>query len=623
MISLKYFSIFVALVIIGGFSEIAYGHGLGNVESDILFFNDSFFKIKVKTTPDVLSGNETEIGFEISTINDDQKTLVSNVEYGVEIFDAQSGNLLLSFDAFSSDDHFNAKIIPDSVVNFSGETNENGAWIGSNLDILEINAPLFLQGGLIQVNVTILSINGDTISQNSTFETLLTIGEYIPFEIIFDDETFDFMFATYFDKIDEFSFDERNKKLTALMPFNWNPDFTQKIPFVHAEYYIPKSMDVFNYHEIKMTVNDIPILGTIDRSGDEEIVVHFLIPTKKLLKLYDEISDDDHDKIIFGIQSGKFRDVQKDDASLELGDKVIVLSSQEDWKFHLSLTPKGQIFAQDEINLNLEFHDSVTNTLISQITYDLDILLNGQQIESNRGLETPDGRDSIPVIFPKSGSVIVQISNVNNFDTTGEFSFKVGEPKNTLIFDKIVDISDGSSFPGCEIDDSCYLSSDVKITLDKTVLWKNIDSAAHTVTSGSPENGILEFFDSGIITPSNNFSYKFETIGNFSYFCTLHPWMIGTISVSDGVIPSWIKNNAGWWADGTIDDNSFIQGIQFLIKEGIMEIPPTTKDSSSGTNEIPSWIKNNAGWWADGTIDDNSFIQGIQFLVEKRILNVD
>ena len=37
-------------------------------------------------------------------------------------------------------------------------------------------------------------------------------------------------------------------------------------------------------------------------------------------------------------------------------------------------------------------------------------------------------------------------------------------------------------------------------------------------------------------------------------------------------IPSWIKNNAGWWADGSIDDDSFIQGIQFLIKEGIMRI---------------------------------------------------
>ncbi len=37
-------------------------------------------------------------------------------------------------------------------------------------------------------------------------------------------------------------------------------------------------------------------------------------------------------------------------------------------------------------------------------------------------------------------------------------------------------------------------------------------------------------------------------------------------------IPSWIKNNAGWWADGSIDDSSFVQGIQFLIKEGIMRI---------------------------------------------------
>ena len=41
---------------------------------------------------------------------------------------------------------------------------------------------------------------------------------------------------------------------------------------------------------------------------------------------------------------------------------------------------------------------------------------------------------------------------------------------------------------------------------------------------------------------------------------------------SPTLIPSWIKNNAGWWADGSIDDNSFIQGIQFLIKEGILRI---------------------------------------------------
>ena len=36
------------------------------------------------------------------------------------------------------------------------------------------------------------------------------------------------------------------------------------------------------------------------------------------------------------------------------------------------------------------------------------------------------------------------------------------------------------------------------------------------------------------------------------------------------IIPSWIKNNAGWWADGTIDDSTFITGIEFLVKEGII-----------------------------------------------------
>ena len=87
-------------------------------------------------------------------------------------------------------------------------------------------------------------------------------------------------------------------------------------------------------------------------------------------------------------------------------------------------------------------------------------------------------------------------------------------------------------------------------------------------------------------------------------------------------IPSWIKNNAGWWAEGTIDDNSFVQGIQFLIKEGIMTIPPTAQGEGSDSNDIPSWIKNNAGWWAEGTIDDNSFVQGIQFLIEQGIMSI-
>jgi len=86
-------------------------------------------------------------------------------------------------------------------------------------------------------------------------------------------------------------------------------------------------------------------------------------------------------------------------------------------------------------------------------------------------------------------------------------------------------------------------------------------------------------------------------------------------------IPDWVRNNAGWWATGQIGDSDFVSGIEFLITEDIITIPPT--QSGQGTSqEIPSWIKNNAGWWADGLIEDVDFVSGIQYLISNGIMKV-
>ena len=100
----------------------------------------------------------------------------------------------------------------------------------------------------------------------------------------------------------------------------------------------------------------------------------------------------------------------------------------------------------------------------------------------------------------------------------------------------------------------------------------------------------------------NNLSIFF---GIFLVSMLFVPPSISPTVAQDSEIPAWIKNNAGWWATDQIDDSSFLQGIQFLIKEGIMVIPPTEASESSGSEGIPTWIKNNAGWWADGLIDDS------------------
>ncbi|MYL11464.1 MAG: peptidase [Cenarchaeum sp. SB0669_bin_11] len=114
----------------------------------------------------------------------------------------------------------------------------------------------------------------------------------------------------------------------------------------------------------------------------------------------------------------------------------------------------------------------------------------------------------------------------------------------------------------------------------------------------------------GVVPPSSEGDYLLVPIDVYS----------GAKPVA--VIPDWIKNTAMWWAEGSIDDESFVQGLQFLIQNGILSIPPTESTGDSTGGAIPDWIKNTAMWWAEGSIDDESFVQGLQFLIQNGILRV-
>jgi len=88
-------------------------------------------------------------------------------------------------------------------------------------------------------------------------------------------------------------------------------------------------------------------------------------------------------------------------------------------------------------------------------------------------------------------------------------------------------------------------------------------------------------------------------------------------------VPEWIQSNAKWWSEGTIDDDDFIGGIQYLMQEKIINIPNLTEQSLDSSKEkIPDWVKNTAGWWADGLIGEEDFLNGIKYLVEKDIIKI-
>ena len=96
----------------------------------------------------------------------------------------------------------------------------------------------------------------------------------------------------------------------------------------------------------------------------------------------------------------------------------------------------------------------------------------------------------------------------------------------------IVDIPIGTAVPGCETTNACFSPAMVSINAGDTVEWANIDTAAHTVTGGSPAMGPSGVFDSSLLMASANYAFTFDEAGSYDYFCMVHPWMVGSVSVN-------------------------------------------------------------------------------------------
>jgi plastocyanin len=86
--------------------------------------------------------------------------------------------------------------------------------------------------------------------------------------------------------------------------------------------------------------------------------------------------------------------------------------------------------------------------------------------------------------------------------------------------------------------DRAFSPNVIEITVGQTVVWTNDDNAFHTVTSGAAGDAEAgKEFDSGLTGPTaltskgKTFEHTFDRIGDYPYFCSLHPAMVGTVIV--------------------------------------------------------------------------------------------
>ena len=68
--------------------------------------------------------------------------------------------------------------------------------------------------------------------------------------------------------------------------------------------------------------------------------------------------------------------------------------------------------------------------------------------------------------------------------------------------------------------------------------------------------------------------------------------------------------------------SSVASGLEFMIRENIIKVPTTSNGQSNENAIIPDWVRNNAGWWAEELISDEDFANGIQFLIKEGIISV-
>ena len=101
-----------------------------------------------------------------------------------------------------------------------------------------------------------------------------------------------------------------------------------------------------------------------------------------------------------------------------------------------------------------------------------------------------------------------------------------------------ISIPVGTGSPGCETNNRCYLPYSTTISKGGTVTWSNDDTAAHTVTSGTPVEGPSGAFDSSLMMAGSTFSVTFDQSGEYPYFCMVHPWMVGHIIVGTSTTTS-------------------------------------------------------------------------------------
>lgn len=195
-----------------------------------------------------------------------------------------------------------------------------------------------------------------------------------------------------------------------------------------------------------------------------------------------------------------------------------------------------------------------------------------------------------------------------------------------LVFadDTEIKIPSGASDPGAPYfwseKSTGITTGEVTVYPGDSITWHNADTAFHTVTSvsaSSIETGDFEedgVFDSGFFTAGESYTQKFDNLGDFYYYCSLHPWMDGVVHIikNPGSVQTIDKIASGYSDDGLGFEVKYIldTNLQQAVHVNSDEKTLTFTISGDTENEQITFvlpvelIENPNTVWVDGDMTD-------------------
>ncbi len=445
-------------------------------------------------------------------------------------------------------------------------------WVPDNDDDpIDVIGPIFNEGGLYHFNMQMFSIDTDNNIFDTTdnpeavpnFDAYLSVGDVSSHNFAYNGNNYNSTIISYYDKINnDFKFDPSTMTISWSMPFDWNMTRISGQPiFVHEEVKMPKALKEFaDSPTYSATMNGYQITG-------RRLIIDPYTSGSSVIGhiLLNKIDVQTMEKAMPpGADTMNFT-LAPVKANVQTSNSV--LTDFGGWGIKLGWNPT-QITANSQNNLQLSFFDAFTELPVTgDVHYDLKLTDDsGNTLLSKSDLTAKGGVDTQALNLPGNGIYHIKMNITSIVGSTGlADTSRVGGASGNLVIPSTVGTDQG------------------------VVAINGSQSGNQAVQPTSNQ-----------ITTTNN-----------------QPTTTTQIS-----IPSWVKNNAKWWSTNSIDDSTFASGIQYLIKQGIIQIPATAPGQASPGVQIPQWVKTNAGWWANGQIDDQTFVAGIQYLIKIGIITV-